>query len=224
MEGNLRAELARDFVLMNRNIIGGDQQKIYEAKTSPQPQRAHCPIEARTICESEGMWWPVRCTQEYADMADSWSRLPALEESSSHSSDGEHAPEIRYGHCQIKGGFFTYDKAEFNQNGHSPFAEQSDSKKAARRKRSTRSATRGRVGRNARERRRVKAVSSAFLKLRKVVPQTTPNAAPARRLSKLKTLKGAIHYIKELQNLLDIVSYHPFTNFNALYSTINYEL
>lgn len=70
------------------------------------------------------------------------------------------------------------------------------------------STVKGRVGRNARERRRVRAVSGAFLRLRKAVPQAVNSSVSSRRLSKLKTLKSAIHYIKELQRLLNAVSYN----------------
>lgn len=52
--------------------------------------------------------------------------------------------------------------------------------------------------RNARERRRVQAVNSAFLKLRKHVPYHSKH----KRLSKVKTLKIAIDYIHELQSLI----------------------
>ncbi|GBL87874.1 hypothetical protein AVEN_192050-1 [Araneus ventricosus] len=52
--------------------------------------------------------------------------------------------------------------------------------------------------RNARERRRVEAVNSAFAKLRKCVPIENRN----KRLSKVKTLHRAIEYINGLQALL----------------------
>ncbi|XP_015918566.2 achaete-scute homolog 3 [Parasteatoda tepidariorum] len=52
--------------------------------------------------------------------------------------------------------------------------------------------------RNARERRRVQAVNSAFARLRKCVPIENRN----KRLSKVKTLHKAIEYIKGLQMLL----------------------
>ncbi|GIY21724.1 BHLH domain-containing protein [Caerostris darwini] len=52
--------------------------------------------------------------------------------------------------------------------------------------------------RNARERRRVEAVNSAFARLRKCVPIENRN----KRLSKVKTLHRAIEYINGLQALL----------------------
>ncbi|XP_035208515.1 achaete-scute complex protein T3-like [Stegodyphus dumicola] len=52
--------------------------------------------------------------------------------------------------------------------------------------------------RNARERRRVQAVNSAFAKLRKCVPIENRN----KRLSKVKTLHRAIEYINGLQAML----------------------
>lgn len=52
--------------------------------------------------------------------------------------------------------------------------------------------------RNARERKRVQAVNSAFAKLRKCVPIENRN----KRLSKVKTLHRAIEYINGLQALL----------------------
>lgn len=52
--------------------------------------------------------------------------------------------------------------------------------------------------RNARERKRVQAVNTAFAKLRKCVPSENRN----KRLSKVKTLHRAIDYINALQSLL----------------------
>ncbi|XP_021359211.1 achaete-scute homolog 1a-like [Mizuhopecten yessoensis] len=52
--------------------------------------------------------------------------------------------------------------------------------------------------RNARERRRVQAVNTAFLRLRKHVPSHTKQ----KRLSKVKTLRVAIDYIKQLQDMI----------------------
>ncbi|ESO84158.1 hypothetical protein LOTGIDRAFT_80373, partial [Lottia gigantea] len=52
--------------------------------------------------------------------------------------------------------------------------------------------------RNARERRRVQAVNSAFTKLRKHVPYE----ARHKRLSKVKTLQLAIDYIHALQDII----------------------
>ena len=52
--------------------------------------------------------------------------------------------------------------------------------------------------RNARERRRVQAVNSAFVRLRKSVPVENRN----KRLSKVKTLHRAIEYIAALQDLI----------------------
>lgn len=53
--------------------------------------------------------------------------------------------------------------------------------------------------RNARERRRVQAVNTAFAKLRKCVPVENRN----KRLSKVKTLQKAIEYISNLRELLN---------------------
>jgi achaete-scute complex protein len=53
--------------------------------------------------------------------------------------------------------------------------------------------------RNARERRRVQAVNTAFLRLRKHVPFEQKH----KRLSKVRTLKFAIDYIKRLQQMID---------------------
>lgn len=53
--------------------------------------------------------------------------------------------------------------------------------------------------RNARERRRVQAVNSAFSRLRKVVPIGNNRG---KRVSKVKTLHKAIEYISQLQDLL----------------------
>lgn len=53
--------------------------------------------------------------------------------------------------------------------------------------------------RNARERKRVQAVNSAFQKLRKHVPFENKQ----KRLSKVKTLQFAIDYISNLQNMID---------------------
>ncbi|KAJ8314837.1 hypothetical protein KUTeg_006987 [Tegillarca granosa] len=52
--------------------------------------------------------------------------------------------------------------------------------------------------RNARERRRVQAVNNAFLKLRRHVPFENKH----KRLSKVKTLRGAIEYITKLQEMI----------------------
>ncbi|XP_044736723.1 putative uncharacterized protein DDB_G0282499 [Chrysoperla carnea] len=61
--------------------------------------------------------------------------------------------------------------------------------------------------RNARERRRVEAVNSAFIRLRKAVPIENTRG---KRISKVKTLQKAIEYITALQNLLkETESYFP---------------
>ncbi|GFT69877.1 achaete-scute-like protein [Nephila pilipes] len=52
--------------------------------------------------------------------------------------------------------------------------------------------------RNARERRRVQAVNTAFSRLRRSVPSENKN----KRLSKVKTLHRAIEYIQMLQDML----------------------
>lgn len=54
--------------------------------------------------------------------------------------------------------------------------------------------------RNARERKRVKAVNEAFAKLRQMVPSV---ACRGKRVSKVKTLKKAVEYILELKRALD---------------------
>ena len=56
--------------------------------------------------------------------------------------------------------------------------------------------------RNARERRRVKLVNDGFLRLRKHVPTDPKN----KKLSKVKTLRSAIEYIRHLQQLLNQAS------------------
>ncbi|KAK8375043.1 hypothetical protein O3P69_017781 [Scylla paramamosain] len=53
--------------------------------------------------------------------------------------------------------------------------------------------------RNARERRRVQSVNVAFSRLRRVVPGTSGRS---KRVSKVKTLQGAMDYISHLQALL----------------------
>ncbi|KAL4233804.1 hypothetical protein ACF0H5_008482 [Mactra antiquata] len=53
--------------------------------------------------------------------------------------------------------------------------------------------------RNARERRRVETVNNAFLRLRRHVPIETRH----KRLSKVKTLRYAIDYIKRLTSMID---------------------
>ena len=59
--------------------------------------------------------------------------------------------------------------------------------------------------RNARERRRVKLVNDGFLRLRKHVPTDPKN----KKLSKVKTLRSAIEYIRHLQQLLNQASKNP---------------
>ena len=53
--------------------------------------------------------------------------------------------------------------------------------------------------RNARERRRVESVNSAFVRLRRIVPYENRH----KRLSKAKTLRTAINYISHLKQLID---------------------
>ncbi|KAJ8976695.1 hypothetical protein NQ317_005912 [Molorchus minor] len=53
--------------------------------------------------------------------------------------------------------------------------------------------------RNARERRRVQAVNTAFVRLRKAVPIENTRG---KRVSKVKTLQNAIEYIRALQRIL----------------------
>ncbi|KAK3583973.1 hypothetical protein CHS0354_033768 [Potamilus streckersoni] len=53
--------------------------------------------------------------------------------------------------------------------------------------------------RNARERKRVQAVNSAFLRLRRSVPYEPKH----KRLSKVKTLKLAIEYIKQMSEMIE---------------------
>ncbi|KAK5643898.1 hypothetical protein RI129_007743 [Pyrocoelia pectoralis] len=54
--------------------------------------------------------------------------------------------------------------------------------------------------RNARERRRVQAVNSAFVRLRKALPIENTRG---KRISKVKTLQNAIQYIQHLQELIE---------------------
>ncbi|KAK6169963.1 hypothetical protein SNE40_018473 [Patella caerulea] len=68
--------------------------------------------------------------------------------------------------------------------------------------------------RNARERRRVQAVNSAFSRLRKHVPYEPRH----KRLSKVKTLQFAIDYIHNLQ---DLISDHD-EKVRLLQATINH--
>ncbi|KAK7086464.1 hypothetical protein SK128_012589 [Halocaridina rubra] len=60
--------------------------------------------------------------------------------------------------------------------------------------------------RNARERRRVQSVNVAFARLRRVVPCTSGRS---KRVSKVKTLQGAIDYIQHLQDILKENSPNP---------------
>lgn len=67
--------------------------------------------------------------------------------------------------------------------------------------------------RNARERKRVQAVNSAFVRLRKCVPVENRN----KRLSKVKTLHRAIEYIAALEDILhdnDQLETNEFTTAN----------
>ncbi|CAG9822749.1 unnamed protein product [Phaedon cochleariae] len=62
--------------------------------------------------------------------------------------------------------------------------------------------------RNARERRRVQAVNTAFVRLRKAIPYQNSRG---KRVSKVKTLQNAIRYIQELTIILqEDQFYHPF--------------
>ncbi|KAK4887051.1 hypothetical protein RN001_003322 [Aquatica leii] len=64
--------------------------------------------------------------------------------------------------------------------------------------------------RNARERRRVQAVNSAFVRLRKALPIENSRG---KRVSKVKTLQNAIQYIQGLQQLIqDDQTYYPISN------------
>lgn len=58
--------------------------------------------------------------------------------------------------------------------------------------------------RNARERKRVKLVNDGFVRLRKHVPTDPKN----KKLSKVKTLRSAIEYIRHLQHLLSQANKH----------------
>lgn len=75
--------------------------------------------------------------------------------------------------------------------------------------------------RNARERRRVKLVNDGFLRLRKHVPTDPKN----KKLSKVKTLRSAIEYIRHLQQLLNQASKNSalqlsdFTKLDVLHGT-----
>ena len=61
--------------------------------------------------------------------------------------------------------------------------------------------------RNERERNRVKLINNTFVRLQQHLPQTGGAATGAKRrkrkLSKVDTLRGAIEYIRALQDLLD---------------------
>lgn len=59
--------------------------------------------------------------------------------------------------------------------------------------------------RNARERQRVQTVNSAFIRLRKAIPSENPRG---KRISKVKTLKKAIAYIRGLEKLLEEDDYY----------------
>nr|XP_045582025.1 acidic repeat-containing protein-like [Procambarus clarkii] len=67
--------------------------------------------------------------------------------------------------------------------------------------------------RNARERRRVQSVNVAFARLRRVVPCTSSRT---KRVSKAKTLQGAIDYIYHLQDLLHHNN-NPITTTNTCF-------
>ncbi|CAL4127781.1 unnamed protein product [Meganyctiphanes norvegica] len=70
--------------------------------------------------------------------------------------------------------------------------------------------------RNARERRRVQSVNVAFARLRRVVPYTSGRS---KRVSKVKTLQGAIDYIYHMQDLLEddgVLFTGPHTNNNNI--------
>lgn len=54
--------------------------------------------------------------------------------------------------------------------------------------------------RNERERHRVRCVNEGYARLRKHLPQELEE----KRLSKVETLRAAIHYIKQLQSLLNL--------------------
>ena len=58
--------------------------------------------------------------------------------------------------------------------------------------------------RNARERKRVKLVNDGFMRLRKHVPTDPKN----KKLSKVKTLRSAIEYIRHLQHVLAMANKH----------------
>ena len=58
--------------------------------------------------------------------------------------------------------------------------------------------------RNARERKRVKLVNDGFMRLRKHVPTDPKN----KKLSKVKTLRSAIDYIRQLQHVLAMANKH----------------
>lgn len=58
--------------------------------------------------------------------------------------------------------------------------------------------------RNARERKRVKLVNDGFMRLRKHVPTDPKN----KKLSKVKTLRSAIDYIRHLQHVLAMANKH----------------
>ncbi|XP_045114898.1 uncharacterized protein LOC123506695 [Portunus trituberculatus] len=75
--------------------------------------------------------------------------------------------------------------------------------------------------RNARERRRVQSVNVAFSRLRRVVPGTSGRS---KRVSKVKTLQGAMDYISHLQALLQEPPDLCDNNFPAMCTPVPYSV
>lgn len=172
--------------------------QLFNRKTA-LPQKLYCSIEMRTISPT-ARWNPVRCQH-----SDSWSHLE-----DPYNQDSN--PEIRYRQeQQYEKTPIEYESEDFSEEAWDTDANSTKTVLGVSATKSSR--FRGRVGRNARERKRVSAVSGAFLRLRRAVPHSAPDSfGPSKRLSKLKTLKGAINYIQDLQNALYMASQYSFHN------------
>lgn len=213
MEGNVTPGRARPPCIKDYSEMTQTFQSFNRKTTLPQ--KLYCSIEMCTI--SPTAWNPVRCPLQQSD---SWSHLPVINEDS-YNQDSN--PEIRYRQEQL----LNYERTpiEYAASSEEDFNEEpwdtnrnntktDDGVPGVRARKNLR--FRGRVGRNARERRRVRAVSGAFLRLRRAVPHSAPDSCgPSKRLSKLKTLKGAINYIQDLQKALYMTN-----NYSQLYSNV----
>lgn len=209
MEGNVTPGRARPPCIKDYREMTQTFQS-FNRKTA-LPQKLYCSIEMRTISPT-AHWNPVRCPLQHSD---SWSHLPAIIEDP-HNLDSN--SEIRYRQEQQQ--IYERTPNEYAASSEEDFNEEALDTNTNNTKTEDRVLGvcarkslrfRGRVGRNARERRRVRAVSGAFLRLRRAVPQSVPDScAPSKRLSKLKTLKGAINYIQDLQKALYMTNQYSF--------------